>query len=389
MTAVILTQWPTPKGPNAGSAAFARAGGIRVLEDLRAMAEPTVGAGFARGLLELAVSKGAARATLLDQSGIDPADLLDQDARIPFRNYVALMRAGQALTGDSALALHYGEQVDIAEVSIIGLIGQASETMTEAFAQLNRFVRLIVETDNDGARDRFGIVGDRAGLWMVDNRKNPNDFPELTESAFAQLVCGPRRFDDAPFVKAVHVTHAEPPHRAEYERIFRAPVVFGSDRNGMLIDATWAAHRVARLPRYVFGVLTEHADVLLKNLEGSKSVRGRVESLLLPVLHTGNASMDVVADKLGISRQTLFRKLKAEGVTFAGVLDELRHRMAADYLSARKVSVNETAYLVGFSEPAAFSRAFKRWTGSSPRTLRAANTDLAASLPGRLRAGET
>jgi hypothetical protein len=95
---------------------------------------------------------------------------------------VALMRAGQALTGDSALALHYGEQVDIAEVSIIGLIGQASETMTEAFAQLNRFVRLIVETDNEGAGDRFGIVGDRAGLWMVDNRKNPNDFPELTES---------------------------------------------------------------------------------------------------------------------------------------------------------------------------------------------------------------
>jgi AraC-like DNA-binding protein len=54
------------------------------------------------------------------------------------------------------------------------------------------------------------------------------------------------------------------------------------------------------------------------------------------------------------------------------VLDELRHRMAADYLGARKVSVNETAYLVGFSEPAAFSRAFKRWTGSSPRSVRAA-----------------
>jgi AraC-like DNA-binding protein len=55
------------------------------------------------------------------------------------------------------------------------------------------------------------------------------------------------------------------------------------------------------------------------------------------------------------------------------VLDELRYRLAADYLGARKVSVNETAYLVGFSEPAAFSRAFKRWSGSSPRAMRAAN----------------
>jgi AraC-like DNA-binding protein len=337
------------------------------------MAEPTVGGGFARGLLEFAVARGASRGLLLERSGIDPADLQDQDARLPFRRYVALMRAGQALTGDTALGLHFGEAVDIAEVSVIGLIGQASETMTEAFRQLNRFVRLIVETDNGGG-DRFGIVGDRAGLWMVDNRRNPDDFPELTESAFAQLVCGPRRFDETPFVKAVHLTHAAPAHAAEYERIFRAPVVFGSDRNGLLIDQTWAAHKVSRLPRYVFGVLTEHADALLKSLESSKSVRGRVESLLMPVLHTGNASMDVVAGKLGMSRQTLFRKLRAEGVTFAAVLDELRHRMAADYLGARKVSVNETAYLVGFSEPAAFSRAFKRWTGASPRTLRAAET---------------
>nr|MDQ3744920.1 AraC family transcriptional regulator [Acidobacteriota bacterium] len=108
------------------------------------------------------------------------------------------------------------------------------------------------------------------------------------------------------------------------------------------------------------------------SLENSKSTRGRVESLLLPVLHTGEASMDMIARKLGISRQTLFRKLKAEGVTFEQVLDGLRHQMALHYLNGKKVSVNETAYLVGFSDPASFSRAFKRWTGASPRTMRAA-----------------
>jgi hypothetical protein len=239
----------------------------RLKSDAGAMAQPTVGAGFARGLLEFAAGKGADRAALLDQSGIDPADLQDQDGRIPFCKYVALMRAGRRLTGDPALALHYGERVDIAEVSIIGLIGQASETMTEAFAQLNRFVRLIVETDNQGGGDRFGIVVDRDGLWMVDNRKNADDFPELTESAFAQLVCGPRRFDETPTIKAVHLTHAESPHRAEYERIFGVPVVFGSDRNALLIDESVASRKVALLPRYVFGVLTEHADELLKSLK--------------------------------------------------------------------------------------------------------------------------
>ncbi len=81
--------------------------------------------------------------------------------------------------------------------------------------------------------------------------------------------------------------------------------------------------------------------------------------------------MDKIAGRMGLSRQTLLRKLKAEGTTFEKVLDELRHRLALDYLRGKKVSVHETAYLVGFSEPAAFSRAFKRWTGMSPREVRA------------------
>src|SRR5262249_39671 len=149
--------------------------------------------------------------------------------------------------------------------------------------------------------------------------------------------------------------------------IYGAPITFESDWNAVQMDERWLNHRVAIAPRYVFGILTERADSLLEELESSKSARGRVESLLMPILHTGGANMDLIADKLGLSRQTLFRQLKTEGVTFERVLDELRHKLALQYLQGKKVSVNETAYLVGFSEPAAFSRAFKRWTGVSPR----------------------
>ena len=77
--------------------------------------------------------------------------------------------------------------------------------------------------------------------------------------------------------------------------------------------------------------------------------------------------MNAIAAKMATSPRTLQRNLKAEGVTFEQVLDELRCKLALTYLDGKKVSVNETAYLVGFSEPAAFSRAFKRWTGQSPR----------------------
>lgn len=332
------------------------------------MPELTVAAGLARGLIDLAVENGADRGVLLERAGIDAADLLDQDIRVPFDRYVALMRAGKALTGDQALALHYGETSDLSDISVVGLIGNASETMMEAFEQLGRFGRLVVEVDGPSPRLQASVRG--AEVWMVDTRENPNDFPELTESTFARLICGPRKFGVTQLVKAVRVTHPAPAYREEYERIYGAPVTFEAGENALLVDPVWFSHRIQLQPRYAFGVLSEHADALLRSLEGSKTMRGRVEGLLMPVLHTGQASMDKVAGQLGASRQSVFRKLKAEGVTFEQVLDDLRHRLAVHYLAGRKVSVNETAYLVGFSDPAAFSRAFKRWTGVSPRTMR-------------------
>jgi AraC-like DNA-binding protein len=333
------------------------------------MAEPTVSAGLVRAFLEFAASKGASEQALCERSDIAPQALDDHDNRIPFASYFALVRAAQELCNDSALALHFAESIDLSEFSVVGLLTHASETMMEAFMQLNRYGRLVVELDI-GNPARFALDTSDGALWLVDTRADPDAFPELTESAFCRLTVGPRRFLPRPHVLEVHFTHAAPPHRAEYDRIFRCPVVCSSHRNAMRLDATMQFHRVAQQPRYVFGVLSAHADALLKELESSKTTRGRVESLLMPILHTGVASVDTIAGKLGLSRQTLYRKLKVEGVTFEQVLDELRHRLALHYLSGKKVSVNETAYLVGFSDPAAFSRAFKRWTGISPRDAR-------------------
>lgn len=333
------------------------------------MRDESVSSGFALGLLDYAVSRGADRDALLAASQIDPASLADRDTRLPYARYIALMQAARAATGDSALALNFGQAVPVEDISIVGLIGQASDTMLEAFEQLNRYVRLIVDVELQGA-DRFAFLRDREGLWFTDLRANPNVFPELTESAFSHIIAGPRRFGVPDWVKEVRVTHAAPPHAADYERVFRAPVLFGSDRNAMRMEEGIVSHRVNRLPRYAFGVLSEHADTLLRELETAVTMRGRVEAVILPILHKGEVSMDAIAEALSLGRQTLYRALKDEGVTFEQILDELRHRLALEYLRAKKTSVNETAYLVGFSDPASFSRAFKRWTGKSPSEMR-------------------
>ena len=98
--------------------------------------------------------------------------------------------------------------------------------------------------------------------------------------------------------------------------------------------------------------------------------RGEVERRIEPMLASGPVRIDSVARLLGCSRQTLYRRLKAEGITFAELLDGLRRRLALRFVREQGLPVKEAAWRLGFSDPAAFSRAFKRWTGTSPSAAR-------------------
>lgn len=99
-------------------------------------------------------------------------------------------------------------------------------------------------------------------------------------------------------------------------------------------------------------------------------VRRMVEARLEPMLARGPVRIEDVARDLGLGRQTLYRRLKAEGVTFEALLDGLRKDRALRFIRDQGLSVKDAAYRLGFSDPAAFSRAFKRWTGINPSALR-------------------
>jgi AraC-like DNA-binding protein len=304
-------------------------------------------------------------------------DLADQDHRVPLADYLALLEVGIELCNEPALSLLFGEAVRLPDISIVGLIGQLFQNAEDGRRQMNRYFRLAVDADDGGATDPVELVRDNGDVWVGATSALYVDHPLLTEAAFARSVCGARAmqaslpgFANLVFPKAIRFTHKEPSYRAEYDRIFAVPLFFESHMNALCIDESFLNLKLPRTNPYLADVLSARAEALLHDLDSSKSTSSRVESLLLPVLHTGEASVDMIAEKLALSRQTLFRRLKAEGVTFKTVLDALRHKMALHYLNGKRCSVNETAYLVGFSEPAAFSRAFKRWTGSSPRGTR-------------------
>ena len=330
----------------------------------------TVSAGLAAGLVDYAVGRGADRADLLRSAGLTAQALADPDARLAFGAYVALLRGAEVALGDPAFALRLGEAVGMSKTSIVGLIMEASATMGEAFAQMQRYGRLAMAIAENEEGPGFALEMDGGRLMMVDHRRSSTSVPELVETDFARLVCGPRRFLPEPHVLSVEFARPQPSYWKEAERVFACPVRFGAGRNALELHPGIAGWPVARSPRYVFGVLTARADELIGDVTPAATVRAAVEAEVAKVLHLGEVRSDAISASLGMSRQTLFRRLSAEGTTFSAVLDGLRLRLASGYLKGGKVSVGETAYLVGFSDAAAFSRAFKRWTGVPPSEFR-------------------
>lgn len=119
-------------------------------------------------------------------------------------------------------------------------------------------------------------------------------------------------------------------------------------------------------------LLTGIFQTIARPTEGKRCFKKKVEDAIEPMLGSGEVRIERVARQLGMSRQTLYRRLREEGVTFEELLEAKRRQLAIRYLGLEGFPVKAVAYKLGFSDPAAFSRAFKRWTGVSPSEFRPA-----------------
>lgn len=332
------------------------------------MASGTIAAAFAKGAVDYAVSIGVQRELLLEGARLTEAQIADPELRLPLGEYVLLLREARKLSGDPVFALHFGAAVDIREMSLPALIAQSMGTPVDALAAVNRYARLDADVDCDGP-DRLQLVERDARLWLVDRRANPNASPELTESAFARMVAAARRVGFDRLLREVHFTHAAPPHRKEYGRFFGVAVRFGSNWNALAIDEQAIAQAIQLQPALAGRLLAERAEASLRMLDATRTNRGKVEALLATLVAERSASVAAVAGRLGMSRQTLYRRLREEGTSFERLFDDLRLRLAREHLSAG-LPLGEIGYRLGFADGASFSKAFKRWTGSTPGRFR-------------------
>lgn len=334
------------------------------------MLEGTVSAGYLNALVEFAVLRGAKRERVLSGANLERSLLQNLDARLPIVRFRELLETAKQATGEPALALRFGNECDMADASVAGLIGRSAESVAEAFQMMNSYGRLLVDVPCAGP-ERFQLTSDGRHLIIVDTRLNPGDFSELTEFTFARFAAISRRmFPDRYYIREVHFSHPPPAYRDVFESVLGAAVFFESAPDRILADAEVLTAN-ARLwqPRYAASILGAHADELLSELTRGSETTHKIEKLLLECLPAGGIGKRAVAQKFGMSVPTLHRRLKAEGTTFEQLLRTVQLKVAQRCLRAG-MPVKQTAHMVGFSAATSFSRAFKRWTGRSPNSAR-------------------
>jgi AraC-like DNA-binding protein len=166
--------------------------------------------------------------------------------------------------------------------------------------------------------------------------------------------------------RSVSFIHHEPASTERHQRLFRAPVRFSQPHDALAFDRALLARPLLTAEPALAGVLERQAELLLTRLPPQGSLRGAVRRALLPALPGGEPRIERVAKALAMTPRTLQRRLSEDGITFQGLLDDLRRELANHYLQGQGRPAAEVAFLLGFADPSAFRRAFKRWTGSSP-----------------------
>ncbi|HKP37972.1 MAG TPA: AraC family transcriptional regulator [Pyrinomonadaceae bacterium] len=304
---------------------------------------------------------------LYEAISLNPAVLDDPDQRIPFAQVVTLYEKAAELTGDDAFGLHVGEEVDPKAFDVLGYAVINSPNLGEA---LDRMVRYNFIWTNGSS---FAVERGPAWTRIVysyndDSIKERRQDAEMTLAAMAALGRMVTHSDLSP----VRVTfqHPQPRDTSEHKRIFRCPVEFSAGSDQYFFPSAALDLPIVKADPGLCAVLDRHAAELAARYPRADSLQDRVRNLIKNELSGGNASIDRIAAHLGMSARTLQRKLRAAGTSHQELLDEMRRDLAMRYLREPEMAACEVAYLLGFSESSAFHRAFKRWTGTTPKEFR-------------------
>lgn len=300
---------------------------------------------------------------------LDPLWAMDPDERMPISVALELLRGGIVMTGDANIGLKAAAEVERGDYGVIEYVARSAPTLGAATEALGRYLALI----SDAVRFSLEVKDKRAFVRLESTVVLPRANADFQSAAFywATRLVMDAEVEEQPI--EIWFEHAQPDDTSEYARSFHGnKVLFGMPWNGFVFDASLLETPMPGADDKLHALIRKHADALLAELPRAQSFTQRVRELLLKELQGGNPSAVRIASALHMSGRTLTRRLEDEGTTFKDLLDDLRKSLSLRYVGSTDLGLSEIAFLLGFSQSAAFHRAFKRWTQQTPLEYRRA-----------------
>jgi AraC-like DNA-binding protein len=331
------------------------------------MRESTVAASIVTDMLDYLGRRGIVVEEVARALNLNVAELGKPDQRVPGSRVERLFEEAERRTQDPYVGLHMGESYHPGALNILGYVVLSCRSAAEVLDRLARYASIL----NDGLRVRVTREGEGTvcrfdALDGLDNYLTRAPRHPIEAMCAGVAVTMRNLTGQAIEPQRIAFRHRAPSDVAEHRRVFGRDARFGATENLLTFLTNDLEAPVRSSNPELLAVFERHASAIIDELDEHGPVSRRVVHLLSERVKGIAPTLDEVAAELAMSARSVQRALRAEGTSYQLLLDDVRRELAVRHLAVRGTSAAEVAFLTGFSEPSAFSRAFRRWTGSTP-----------------------
>jgi AraC-like DNA-binding protein len=303
-------------------------------------------------------------------AGLSGIDFDDPDGRVPCEAVGQLLARAQQSHFTPNLALELARLTPIGSYPLLDYLVLTSDTVGAGVRQLGCYRELVGDPATITVDDTVDPV-------RVEMSGRPSPFS--AEYTASLMVLHFHKETDGGFSAASVSFQHEPDDAAAFERVLGCPVRTRAPWSGITVPlAAWELPLRRRDP-VLRQVLEAQANGILATLPKRTGVALELQRALAAQVAGGDTAIAAMSRGLAMSSRTLQRRLAAEGVSYQELLDEARKEAAGRHISEQALAICEVAYLLGYSEPAPFHRAFRRWYGTTPDLFRRANRSASVS----------
>jgi AraC-like DNA-binding protein len=316
-------------------------------------------------MLVAAEQAGLSARDLMANAGLSPADLEDRDAPVDIHRHLHMVREIVSRQPGLNTGLRTGMTATVARFGVLGYVLRYATNLHRALTDYVRFQRLVTDVTT------WSIERDSIYRLRLTVHPYLEPIPSAAEVQLATIISVSRQLTKTHLVaNQVSFCHQPNGDPREHEQFFGCPVIFGAERYEIQL-----APDVMELPIESADELSHQrflhfAEGVLSKNTGLQATSEAVRQYVTKNLHQGSPRREQVAHAFGKTARTLLRHLEQEGQTFEQILDDSRRELALAYAADNRLAAFEIAGLLGYTEPSAFFRAFRRWTGNSPQQYR-------------------